>query len=298
VSYVLNETPNTRISPATRERILATAGRLSYIPHAAGRSLRLGRSNLVLVLTSDFTFGYSRDQMIAALDRAMSARGYALLVHRYTEASAKDADVWRLVAPDAVVSIGIPSPATLRSIRDARIPLVIVERLLDNREVGKMQVTYLFGKGHRRLGYAYPVNQNVASIAENRLEGARAACRQLCIRPPVVERVNLEDASTVTAALNRWAALRAAPTAICAHNDQIAVMISLALSSRGLMVGRDLAVIGVDDIPASGLGISTIKIDIQMVSQEIAERTVAALEGTDAWVQGESPLRVVARASA
>jgi DNA-binding LacI/PurR family transcriptional regulator len=64
------------------------------------------------------------------------------------------------------------------------------------------------------------------------------------------------------------------------------------------MVGRDLAVIGVDDIPASGLGISTIKIDIQMVSQEIAERTVAALEGTDAWVQGESPLRVVARASA
>ena len=57
VSYVLNGTPGTSISDATRQRVLEAAARLGYAPSAAARTLRSGRSDLVLCLLPDWPVG-------------------------------------------------------------------------------------------------------------------------------------------------------------------------------------------------------------------------------------------------
>ena len=49
VSFVLNNTQTHRVSDATRTKVLAAADALGYVPHAAARSLRAGRNNLVLI---------------------------------------------------------------------------------------------------------------------------------------------------------------------------------------------------------------------------------------------------------
>jgi DNA-binding LacI/PurR family transcriptional regulator len=298
VSYVLNNTPGRRISDATKVRVLATAQRLGHVPHASARSLRLGRSNVVLALVSDFTFGYVRDQTLEALDTAMTKRGYVFLVHRYSETLRPLAELWPLIWPDVVVSMAGTSVSDALSRRDPHTKLVEAQPLLDQRRAGEMQAEYLFGKRHRRLGYAYPTNSNVRSIADERLAGTRTACERLGLRPPVVHSIDRNDVGSVTRALDSWKSEEEPITAICAHNDEIAVMLSMALTSRGLRVGHDLAVIGIDDIPISRLGISTVAIDIEQSTQRIVEHVLAAVENRPAKVSRRPVLRLVARASA
>jgi DNA-binding LacI/PurR family transcriptional regulator len=297
VSYVLNNTPDGRISDATKARVLAAAKRLGHVPHASARSLRLGRSHVVLALVSDFTFGYVRDQTLEALDTAMTRRGYVFLVHRYSEELRPLAELWPLIWPDVVVSMAGTSVSDAFSKRDPHTKLVEAQPLMDQRRAGEMQVEYLFKKGHRLLGYAYPTNSNVRSIAEERLAGTIAACARLSIPSPPVQMIDRTDVASVTRALDSWKSSPNPITAICAHNDEIAVMLSLAITSRGLKVGRDLAVVGIDDIPISRFGISTVAIDIDQTTQRIVEHVLAAVENRPVKVSHKPVLRLMARDS-
>jgi DNA-binding LacI/PurR family transcriptional regulator len=298
VSYVLNNRTDRSISDATRARVLATAQRLGHVPHAPARSLRLGRSNVVLALVSDFAFGYLRDQVLSALDAAMTRRGYVLLVHRYSDELRPLPELWPLVAPDVVVSMGGLSVSEADSLRGARTHLVSVQHLYDHTRAGEMQAEYLVAKGHRRLGYAYPSEAYVRSIAEERLTGTRSACMRLGVPPPSVIRVDRRHPATMQRALERWRSLADPPTGICAHNDEIAVMLSLASSSQGFSLGHRLAIIGMDDIPISRLGISTIALDVKLVTERIVEQVVASLEGRAPQLSAQPVLRVISRASA
>src|SRR4051794_33842882 len=57
VSYVHNDTPQQTISGPTRARVLDAAARLGYAPSAAARTLRTGRSDIVLCLLPDWPIG-------------------------------------------------------------------------------------------------------------------------------------------------------------------------------------------------------------------------------------------------
>ena len=50
VSYVLNGRADQSIPEATRDRVLAAAAELAYVPNAASRALRAGESRLVLLV--------------------------------------------------------------------------------------------------------------------------------------------------------------------------------------------------------------------------------------------------------
>ncbi len=241
--------------------------------------MRLGKSNVVLALISDYTFGYVRDQILQALDAAMSQRGYVFMVHRYLE---------------AMVGVSVHDPMVSRL---PQTTVIEVEALLDQARAGEMQVEYLASKGHRHLGYAYPADTNVRIVAEERLNGSRAACKRLGLPDPVMQVVDREEVGTFNAALDAW--FQAGEiTAVCAHNDEVASMLCLALSSRGLAAGKDLAVIGIDGIPLSGLGITTVAIDIQQFTGRIVGRVVAALENQLPAISSKPYMQLVQRESA
>src|SRR6185312_9765886 len=67
VSYVLNETPGQTISISTRGRVLDAAARLGYAPSAAARTLRTGRSDVVLCLLPDWPIGPEVGSMLGNL---------------------------------------------------------------------------------------------------------------------------------------------------------------------------------------------------------------------------------------
>src|SRR5690554_5547715 len=53
VSYVLNGTPGQSIRPQTQERVRRAADALGYVPHRVARTLREGRSRIVLLNVGD-----------------------------------------------------------------------------------------------------------------------------------------------------------------------------------------------------------------------------------------------------
>lgn len=279
VSYVLNNTPSRRVSAATRELVLAESARLGHVPSAAARSLRLGRSDVVLALIPDHVgMGYTGHKTLEVLDNALTKRGYLLVVHRLDPNLRPLSEIWKMVSPALVVSMGGLSGPDRASIRDARARLVGASSLIRHRDAGVLQVEYLKERGHSRIGYALPTLPYLQGVAQARLDGARDACVALGLGEPLVRVVSADDPTSFTEAVEEWI-VRDGVTAVCAHNDEIAAMLVLATLRLGRSVPGDLSVIGVDDIPLASLGITTVRLDIDRYSAAIVDMALRSLDG-------------------
>ena len=76
-SRALNNHSN--VTPATRDRVLAAARALDYVPHLGARSLSRGRSNMIGVVLPDL-FGEFFSEIIRGIDYAAHRRGLQLLL--------------------------------------------------------------------------------------------------------------------------------------------------------------------------------------------------------------------------
>jgi DNA-binding LacI/PurR family transcriptional regulator len=120
-------------------------------------------------------------------------------------------------------------------------------------------------------------------------------CAERGLPAPVVGIVGgrIDD---IVGQIARWR--EAGVTAVCAHNDEVALMVMAAMNSLGLVPGVDLAVIGVDDIPLANMGLSTVSIDSDVFTAVLIERVVSVLEEREP-VYGDRPLlSLVLRSSA
>lgn len=295
VSYVLNGVDD-RISEATRELVLHVAQELGHVPYAPARSLRTGRSQIVVALVLDLAIGYIANELLRRLDIALAARGYIVLVHRVDESLRSMNDVWGLVAPALVVAMGgiaIPDGAVSQDTK-----LMRMHGIVAHPRAGEMQIEYLHSRGHRRIGYAYPSGGTLAMVASERLAGARAACERLGLDPPVVLTFDPADPRTALAALDAWTAGDDPVTAVAAHNDDVALTVLAALQTRGLRVGEDLAVIGVDDVPLARLSLTTIAIDCEAWAETVVEAALAKLDGREVETIAHDFLALVVRETA
>jgi DNA-binding LacI/PurR family transcriptional regulator len=298
VSYVLNSAPGRMISESTRKLVLETAQRLGHVPYAPARTLRLGSSNIVLALVRDFAFGFVSNTVLRQLDTALAQRGYVVLAHRFDESVRPLSELWGLVSPNVVVAMGGLTLPEQEIIEESHAKLVRIHGIVDQSRAGEMQVDYLYSKGHRRLGYAFAGNQSVQLVAVERLEGARRACRRLGLPEPAVETIDLDDPTTVYPALDAWARLDPPITAICAHNDEVGMMLSDGLTSRGLRAGTDLDVIGIDNIPLARNSLTTIEMDVDAYADAIVAAVLAAIDDRPAPENTGELLRLIVRHSA
>lgn len=109
VSFVLNDTQGHRVSEATRARVLDAAKQLGYVPHAAARSLRAGRSNLVLMPSSISAVGRLVSDWVDDLHSELDRHGYTAVLHagRFTDPSTPPAP-----GPSCGLRPSSPSTAT------------------------------------------------------------------------------------------------------------------------------------------------------------------------------------------
>lgn len=276
VSYVLNNTPNKSISEATRRLVRDTAARLGHVPSVTARTLSTGRSNIIVALVPGFTVGYVTDQALDALDRAVSARGYALLVHRHASELRPLTDLWSFIEPAFIVSMGGLSEDDRTTIANYEAPHFGVHGIIPHEEIGRMQAEYLHLRGHKRLGFAQTTDSNVSVIARERLEGVRAACREFRIAEPLVCDID-PDQDGIAEATRTW--FDAGVSAVCAHNDSLAMTIIASLTASGRRVPDDLAIIGVDNVPQASMGLTTVGIDVGAYCSVLTDSVLAILDG-------------------
>lgn len=277
VSYVLNDAPGKGISEQTKKHVLRVASELGHIPNGAARSLRLGRSQIVLALIRHYAIGHVADRLIDSLDRALTERGLVLVVHRYEENALSIPELWGMISPDLIVSMGGLQPPDLP--QNSPVRLVPIHGVFPHGRAAEMQIEYLHSRGHRNIGYAtLQDDPRVELIAAERHAGVSAAQERLGLPPLVTQSFAVGDVDAADEAISTWLSGAEPVTAVATHNDELALMLISALRHRGLEPGRDLAVIGIDNIPLARVEVTTVEIDIERYASAIVARTIAALD--------------------
>ncbi|WP_250443640.1 LacI family DNA-binding transcriptional regulator [Actinotalea sp. C106] len=289
VSYVLNGKEGVAISPATRQRVREAAVRLGYAPSAAARTLRSGRSDLVLCVLPNWPIGPVIETLVDHLEDELAERGLSVLVH-HGRGPRPLAELWRAVTPRAVVALGPFAPDDELAMRQAGIQIVSTATedgpgrrrvsTVPQGHIGRLQVRHLAAAGHSRLAYAAPTDPRLVDFLEGRLAGVRNECADLGLPEPVVAEVDLEVTSAVHA-LQEWRDATPAVTAVCAYNDEVALAVLAGLHALGLRAPHDVAVIGVDDIPAARLAVpalTTVTQAIEAQARHLAASVLAALD--------------------
>jgi DNA-binding LacI/PurR family transcriptional regulator len=283
VSYVLNDTPHQAIPETTRRRVLEAAAELGYTPSAAARALRSGRSDVVLALLPDWPIGPTVGALIEQLSAQLARKGLTFVVHPYARGGRAMSEVWKAITPAAVVTFAELDQREAATMRAAGVGLTVAlfggtgvgSHVLEVPEerAGRLQAEHLAAAGHRRLGYAFPDDERVLTFSGPRLDGARQACAELGMDEPMTHTVAL-SAESAAVAINAWRQVDPPVTAVCAYNDEVALAVLAGLRELGLTAPDDLAVIGVDDIPAASLAappLTTVKPDMAKVAQYIAD---------------------------
>jgi DNA-binding LacI/PurR family transcriptional regulator len=283
VSFVLNGRREHGISDETRELVRATAERLGYVPSAAARSLRSGRSHLVLCLVSEVVIAEAQERFMLSMSAELASAGYACVFQLHAM-NKPLADVWRHAGPDVIVALPKLAPEDAEAITRAGIALVDgiyteetgpgAPNRLDQNAIGRMQLEHLAERGHRKIGVATIDDPRETMASLPRVKGVRERCRELGLDDPVVT-VMEYTRDSAGAALHGWR--KAAVTAVAAFNDLSALAILGAAATQGVRVPDDLALIGVDDLSIASLSapaLTTVAINFDLIAHIQAEEVL------------------------
>ncbi|MCQ1951794.1 MULTISPECIES: LacI family DNA-binding transcriptional regulator [Arthrobacter] len=316
VSYVLNGRAGQSISTATQDRVLAAARSLGYTPSTAARTLRRGRSDLVLMLLPPEPLGRALAIMIDAASEEVERQGLRLVAHRLPAQGGAPSLVQSLAPAALILLTPLPEPelAALAAsgIKVASLHQALEDPLAPDLGIGACQVQHLAAAGHRRIGVAVPPESGYAWRVDVRLAAIADACSRLGLPQPDVARLGL-DAGEAAAVVDRWRAGPQPVTAACAFDDEHAFALLAGLAAHGLSAPEDLAVIGAEDIPLASLAVpplTTVRMDARELGERFARMAVAPLgaplgapeSGVESIVQPAEPslppVRLVRRVSA
>jgi LacI family transcriptional regulator len=153
----------------------------------------------------------------------------------------------------------------------------------DNRKGARPSVEHLLRLGHRRI--AYLGGDRSMTTQQERVEGWRDALNGSGIAAD--ESLVVESAPT--RAGGRVAIERALegvnpPTAVVCYNDIVAMGATRALTERGIAPGRDLAVVGFDDIAEAEHNappLTTVSADTREMGKRCAESLLGLIRHED-----------------
>ena len=265
VSKALNNYPH--VAEETRQRVLAKAEELGYRPNITARGLQARRTHLIAYswrLTPAEQFSPILERFIHAMGAAAVSAGYHLLAFPTPSDQAELDTYQELVRTGRVDGIVLSSTneddPRVAYLREADFPFVAFGRAgagwdypwvdVDGRAGLGMAVDHLVQLGHRRIGFiAWPPG---SLTGEDRYRGYVEALLEAGLpfdSALVVHAEQAEPAGRRALASLLDLPTTQRPTAIIAISDLLAVGAMNEAQDRGLVVGRDLSIIGFDDAP-------------------------------------------------
>lgn len=287
------------VAASTRERVRRAAEAANYRPNAAARRLRLGATETVsLVLPGDP--GHFDEplymELLAALGARFDTAGFDLMVLAARSAAEELALYRRLVEgrrTDGIVlaRTRVEDPR-VRYLAQSGIPFVVMGRTEAARPYAHVdgdgtaafaQATHqLIALGHRDIAYVGAPPEFMFS--KLRRAGWAAAMTTSGLAPAA----SAETAATEPGGLSAVRALLRSttqPTALLCATDRIAIGGLRAIKEAGLVAGRDVSIVGHDNLSASAFtepALTTMELPITKVGTRLAEMLLALIGGADA----------------
>lgn len=300
-----------KLSAQRREEILEIARTLGYAgPDPAGRSLRLGRVGAIgVVLTASLAYAIE-DPAAVLLLRGIAEVGELSDVALTLVPSSADGEsrVQGVVVDGLILYTLADGDPSAEAAAGLDLPLVIVDGPAlpghpiirsDDRGGAMAAAQHLLDLGHRRFailvdrlgadGHAGPISHADARAARYGWARERVAgyLDVLAAAGIGADDVTILEAGGYTTAESRRAAAalldEGGGRAVIASTDVLALATLEEARVRGLVPGRDLSVVGFDDIPAAAAaGLTTVR-------QELVERGRLAAQMLLACMAGEQP---------
>jgi LacI family transcriptional regulator len=260
VSRIVNGTA--RVADDKRQAVEAAIARMGYRPNLHARSLKMGTSMTIGMLTQDIESPFLA-RVIRGFEEALKGTGYApIIVSGHWNQKEETERVGLLMArriDGLVVLYGELSDAQLLEI-SRRQPVVATGRRLegsniktlqlDHEQGGYIAASHLLSLGHRRI--AHISGPSFHKDAIDRYAGFVRAHQEFGVEvdPGIVFQGDFLEHGGVLA-MNRLLDCGKNFTAVFAANDQSAMGAHLVMHRRGIRVPEDVSLMGFDDIPAT-----------------------------------------------
>ncbi|WP_082666432.1 LacI family DNA-binding transcriptional regulator [Aureimonas sp. AU4] len=280
----------------TRTRVLEAIRELGYIPNAAARSLRRGRTRTVLIVVPKRANPPFFAEVLRGIDVTLAAAGYSAIMGNLDEDGARERQLAELVfsghIDGVIVLSGILPRIDDRSILEAAIPIVsacapIDERgysvLTDEGEAIVGALRHLIDLGHRRLAHLAGPEGNFN--AETRWHALRRFMRACDVPGVTLEKLpgqfTFEGGEEAAA---RFLTLDPAPTGVVACSDEAAISFMKALRAAGRRVPQDVSVVGFDGIEFADYcepALTTVCQPRFLIGETAARQLLAFLDGEE-----------------
>lgn len=293
VSRAINEP--TKVADETRRRVNEAIARTGYTTNAMARSLRMRRSNMILILAPDVG-DPNFSNILVGLETEASKRGYGVLIGNTQNDAEREADYLRFISSNQADGLILltghlpfghaqpgqetrlpPMVAVNEPVPNSDIPFVGV----DNFEGSRLAAEHLISQGHRRI--AFIGRSTGRAVNQLRERGYRAALEAagIAIDPLLI----LDGDGTTESgrqATEHMFVRDVLPTAFLCINDATALGVIIALNARRYDLPRQFSVMGFDDISFASFvtpSLTTMKQPRLRIGEAAMDMLLGLLEG-------------------
>lgn len=287
----------TKVADTTRRKVMEAIAQTGYTANAMARSLRMRRSNMILILAPDVG-DPNFSNILVGLETEASKRGYGVLIGNTQNDPGRESDYLGFIASNKADGLILltghlpyglaqrggaaslpPVVAVNEPLRDGSVPFVGV----DNFEGARIATDYLIAQGHRRIAF---IGHSTAKLVNAmREEGYRGSLAAAGIR---VDPALILDGDGTTesgrAAAEQMFVRDTLPTAFFCVNDATALGVIIALNARGYDLPGDFSVMGFDDISFASFvtpALTTMKQPRLNIGEAAMDLLLALLEGNE-----------------
>lgn len=257
VSLVANEKKDARIGEAARARVLQAIDELGYRPNALAKNLVHGQSRFIGLVADAIASTPFAGQIIHGAQDEAWRNGYVLLVANSEGNAEAEQQAISMLLEHKVQGIvystwyhrEIELPAGLSEADTVLVNCYAGESGLlavvpDEFEGGRAAAQMLISAGHKRIAF---LNTTTPSPARTgRLAGYHAALEEAGLTADAALIFDVEPAQEGGYASTDQV-IASGATAVCCHNDRVAMGLYDGLRERNLRIPDDISVVGFDN---------------------------------------------------
>lgn len=279
------------VNPERAEAIRAAARRMGYMPNAVARTLKTNRSWMVGILYEDHMNHPFFSRVIDAVRAGAEKRGYDVLFLSRTDRDGRKeysgSAISRRMDGVVIVYANVDN-RSVEKLMSGNIPVVSVDDcdrdcdavISDYPQGTRRLVQAAYEKGHRRIAF---IHGQIGYATCQRLAGYRQAVAELGLPAPdeYVRQGAFNDGRRCAEIIREMMTLPQPPTCILTPDDYSALNAMQLLRERGVLVPRDISLMGYDGI---GMGqtlsprLTTYRQDTAAMGEAIFEALQADIE--------------------
>jgi DNA-binding LacI/PurR family transcriptional regulator len=299
VSYVLNNDARQSISEETKVKVMNAVRKLDYHPYAPARTLRMGKSKMVLVVWPYAVVEEGVSQLVDEVTAAVTPLGFSV-VWQIGSTAEHEGLAANLVPAVVIRLVNETDSASNASLQHYKVPVITLTGGNLIITGPRLQVEYLIQQGSYSIVYAATDKPQLQSMCCARLNIVRQVCHEYGVPDPGVVTIP-QSRDKARQAITDLLAVQPTPFALCAYNDDVAFAALAALSDLHIDVPDSVRVIGHDNTRIAELCIpplTTVGITSSVLVRQLIASVVSVLQGGPA-LELENPIsKVIVRASA